>query len=322
MPRRTKLPTSLADLTLGKIVAYILVAYAIAMLVRAVWLSLRDEPFDIASSSPVPLCQHATSLPCHYRQMRGEDVSCDYAWNAPAVFRKDIRLNGSNADDAMKKLQFCTINSNDTENITASSCDNTLSSVWTNYTTGLDDSNSELTSLVGQLGKNVIDNNKNVVASQKAMRQARMAMNKTSRHTSNSNRTLSSINNRLGQQHTCNKTLVQTQDTLAKTRTQLETTKDSLTNAKTELETTKETLTSAQTELETTKATLTSTQAELATAQTQLIDSQGNSQFLSTNNNTTPPSTTSSTSTTDQVPLTTDGTVSQAPPSSVSTNLT
>lgn len=299
MPRRTKLPTSLADLTLGKVVAYILVAYAIAMLVRAVWLSLRDEPFDIASSSPVPLCQHATSFPCHYRQMRGEDVSCDYAWNAPAVFRKDIRLNGSNADDAMKKLQFCTINNNDTENITASSCDNTLSSVWMNYTTGLDDSNRELGSQVRQLGQHVSDNNNRVVASRTTMRQARTAMNRARVQTRNSSRTLSSINDRLGQQHTCNNTLVQTQKKLAKTTTQLKDTKDSLTITQAELDKTKD---------------------KLANVQSQLIDSQGNSQSLSTNDNTLPSTPSSTNSATDQVSLTTDGTVVTQATSPVTAN--
>ena len=304
MPRRTKLHTSLADLTFGKIVAYILVAYAIAMLVRAVWLSVRDEPFDSASSNAVPLCQHAVSFPCHYRQMRGEDVSCNYQWNAPAVFRKDIRLNGSNTDDAMKKLQFCSVNNNDSENITASSCDNTLSSVWTNYTTGLDDSNRELASQVSQLGQHVSDNNNKVNASQKAMHKARTAMNRTSRQSSNSNRILGSINHRLGQQHKCNNTLKQTQDTLAQTKTQLETTKTSLASAQTELGATKASLSSAKAKLETTKA-------ELATAQTKLIDSQGNAQSLSlsTSNNSPPPSTPPSM--TDQVQLTTDGTVFQ-----------
>ena len=143
MAKRTKLPTSLADLTLGKLLAYILVAYSIVMLVRAVWHEFNDEPFYIASvasttpSKPTPLCQHNTSFPCHYKESRGENVQCNYEWNAPAVFKKDVRLHGTTTNDAMKRLQFCSVTDTGSENIMATSCDNTMQSVWSNYTSGL-----------------------------------------------------------------------------------------------------------------------------------------------------------------------------------------
>lgn len=228
MAKRSKLPTSLAELTLGKILAYILVAYAIVMLVRAVWQAFNDESFDIASvatpapSKPTPLCQHNTSFPCHYKEARGENVQCNYEWNAPAVFKKDVRLHGTTANDAMKRLQFCKVTDTGSENIMASSCDNTMQSVWHNYTAGLNRSEQALSAQVSTLQTNVEQSASDQRASQKAMNSARSAMNSASQTASQSNSTLTTIANQLKAQKRCDVDLGKTKTKLTNTQNTLQ----------------------------------------------------------------------------------------------------
>lgn len=234
MAKRTKLPTSLADLTLGKILAYILVAYAIVMLVRAVWQAFNDEPFDIASadtttpSDPIPLCQSNTFFPCHYRESRGERVHCDYEWNAPAVFKKDVRLHGANESHAMKNLRFCNVTDNGRENIMASSCNNTMHSVWHDYTSGLNRSEEALRDQVRTLNTNVDESASDQRASKSLMESARTAMNSASDKASESNSTLTTIANQLRAQNKCDVELRRTKASLNNTLNRLQRKKNAL----------------------------------------------------------------------------------------------
>ena len=227
MPQRPKLRLSFANITLGKVIAYLFAAYAICMLVRAAFLGSQGEPFATpaaasAASTTVPLCNSNTRLPCHYREQRGENVSCDYEWNAPAVFRKDVRLSGATTDAAMKKLKFCSLDSGEHENISASSCKHTMSSVWDKYTSGLNRSNRALQVQVDTLGQNVDQMTRDVDSSRTAMARAETAMEASAPQASSSSSTLAAIEDSLRQQKTCDSKLAEATAQLMQTNRSLQ----------------------------------------------------------------------------------------------------
>lgn len=245
MPKRSSIHTSLfSDITLSKIIAYILVAYAVCVLVRITWTAIADEPFDIApppeshtGSSPIELCQHNTTIPCHRREQRGEDVECNYAWNAPAVFKEEVRVHGTDTRDAMRKLQFCTtVQTNDPRDIRAECNDShTMDSVWNAFTSGLTRSNRALSGRVGRMEREVRQNTKHVSDSQKAMEEARRTLNASAQQVSTSNDVLSSIDTRLQAQDTCDRKLVQAQTDLTTTQNNLQRTNATLATTKSSL---------------------------------------------------------------------------------------
>lgn len=236
MPKRSSIPTSLADLTLGKIIAYILVAYAVVVLVHIAWKAVTDEPFyntppdSQTGPSSTELCQHNTTMPCHRRELRGEDIHCSYAWNAPVVFKEDVRIQGTNPRDAMRKMRFCTkVQTNDPRDIRADcSENNSLESVWKAFTSGLNESNRSLSGRVGLAERKILKNTKHVSDSRRVMEKARQAMNASAQQASTSNNVLSSIDSRLQAQDSCDRKLVQAQTDLTTTQNTLQTTKDNL----------------------------------------------------------------------------------------------
>lgn len=274
-PKRSScssIPTSLADLTIGKVIAYILVAYAIAVLVRIAWKGITDEPFYTTpelqtDSSSIALCQHNTTQPCHRRELRGEDTQCDYAWNAPAVFKDDVRIHGTNTQDAMRKMRFCTkVQTNDPRDIRADCNDkDSLESVWDAFTSGLNKSKNSLLKRVGLVEKKVRENTDHVSRSQKAMKKARQAMNLSAQQASTSNTTLSSIDSSLQAHDVCDRKLMKAQTDLTTTQKTLQTTKASLTAA---------------------KSSLTVANSHIDSLQQELVDAQGQSQQMNTTANT------------------------------------
>ena len=273
-PKRSScssIPTSLADLTIGKVIAYILVAYAIAVLVRIAWKAITDEPFYTTPElqtepSSIALCQHNTTQPCHRRELRGEDTQCDYAWNAPAVFKDDVRIHGTDTHDAMLKMRFCTkVQTKDPRDIRADCNDkDSLKSVWDAFTSGLNESKNSLSKRVGLVEKKVRENTDHVSRSQKAMKKARQAMNKSAQQASTSNTALSSIDSSLQAQDACDRNLVQAQTDLTTTQNTLQTTTVRLTDA---------------------KSSLTVANSRIDSLQ-ELVDAQGQSQQMNTTANT------------------------------------
>ena len=196
--RKHRVESFLTGLTVSKCIAYIIVAYAIAVLFRIVYNTIYNESF--AQSAPIALCQHNIKLPCHYREFRNEVISgdkdCSYAWNAPAVFAKDVRVNGTNTNDAMSKIKFCTVDTSDIRDIRAQSCSD-MYSVWSAFTEGLKSSEAAVSEKVSQLESTVNTNNANVASVRTKMNEAASAMQDASAKATQSSEQLTNIENAL-----------------------------------------------------------------------------------------------------------------------------
>lgn len=206
--------------TVAKIVAYILVAFAIFMLILFAFEKKTKELFDV-DVDVKKMCQPNLASPCHYREVRGENVStgdqaCHYAWNAPALFDNKVTLN--NRD----QLQFCdSVDTGIDGNLKTENCSETLESVWSSFKKTINESNAKLSQQVTDNSASVDDSKRTLTSTTTAMNNASDKLKDSTSIATNSTAIISDIEMELNRQKTCDTELLQTKQSLKDTRNEL-----------------------------------------------------------------------------------------------------
>ena len=193
------------NLTVAKIIAYILVTFAFVMLVRYA-IEKTNETFDVGEEVQ-KMCQPNLAPPCHYREVRGENVStgdraCHYAWDAPALFGHQVTLN------SRKQVEFCdSMETTDDSDLKGDSCNKTtLDSVWTSFTNLVHNSIDALSEKVGQkepnetgLYREVLQTKRNVESAQEQLNQMEGPTEEAQQNLNQSSETCATTANRIQQ---------------------------------------------------------------------------------------------------------------------------
>ena len=201
------LSNMIENITVAKVVAYILVAFAIVMLLRLVFVNMK-ESFDVGTEVK-KMCQPNLATPCHYREVRGENVStgdqaCHYAWSAPALFENKMTVNSRD------QLQFCdSVNTRVDGDLKTEGCSETLDSIWSSFKEATNQSNDNLSKQVEKNSENVEKSKETLRNTTDAMERARKQLKVSATVASNSSDTIARIENELKEQKQCEKKLIE-----------------------------------------------------------------------------------------------------------------